>query len=91
MKRLVNLIAVGISIATAQTTMAEHMPVVEVTADAFKKFQGINLDLTSSPDASALLRQVPGASLNTNGPLTTLPQYRGMVSQRLSIGSSIKL
>ena len=85
MKRLVNLIAVSISIATAQTTMAEHMPVVEVTADAFKKFQGINLDLTSSPDASALLRQVPGASLNTNGPLTTLPQYRGMVSQRLSI------
>jgi iron complex outermembrane receptor protein len=84
-KKLVNLIAVGISAAVAQTAMAEHMPVVEVTADAFKKFQGINLDLTSSPDASALLRQVPGASFNTNGPLTTLPQYRGMVSQRLSI------
>lgn len=85
MKKLVNLIALGISAISAQTTMAEHMPVVEVTADAFKKFQGINLDLTSSPDASALLHQVPGASFNTNGPLTTLPQYRGMVSQRLSI------
>jgi iron complex outermembrane receptor protein len=84
-KKLTNLIALTISAVTTQTAMAEHLPVVEVTADPFKKFQGINLNLASSPDASALLRQVPGASFNTNGPLTTLPQYRGMVSQRLSI------
>ncbi|MFT6311428.1 MAG: iron complex outermembrane receptor protein [Porticoccus sp.] len=88
MKKIANLMAFSITAASVPTVMADHYPeieTVEVTANAFKEFKGINLDLTSSPDASALLRQVPGASFNTNGPLTTLPQYRGMVSQRLSI------
>lgn len=38
-----------------------------------------------TPDAAALLRKAPGANVNGNGPLSGIPQYRGMYGGRLNI------
>ena len=38
-----------------------------------------------TPDAAQLLRQAPGANVNGNGPLTGIPQYRGMYGDRIKV------
>ena len=37
-----------------------------------------------SPDTAALLTRAPGANVNGNGPLTGIPQYRGMYGARIA-------
>lgn len=38
-----------------------------------------------APDAATLLRSAPGGNVNGNGPLTAIPQYRGMYGSRISV------
>ncbi len=38
-------------------------------------------------DAAALLRQVPGANINSNGPLSGIAQYRGLFGDRINVSS----
>jgi len=50
-------------------------------------------DSSGLKDAAALLERVPGANINRNGPLTGVPQYRGMYGNRVNVtvdGASIK-
>ena len=37
-----------------------------------------------SPDISQLLKEAPGANVNSNGPITGIPQYRGMYGPRIA-------
>ena len=39
----------------------------------------------TAADSASLLRQAPGASVNRNGPLTGIAQYRGMFGDRVNI------
>ena len=41
--------------------------------------------LVISPDAAQLLKKAPGANVNGNGPLTAIPQYRGMYGPRVGV------
>ena len=36
-------------------------------------------------DTASMLRDVPGANVNTNGPITGIAQYRGMFGDRISV------
>ncbi|MDB3856007.1 TonB-dependent receptor [Halieaceae bacterium] len=38
-----------------------------------------------TPDSAALVRRAPGANINGNGPLTGIPQYRGMYGSRVNV------
>jgi iron complex outermembrane receptor protein len=38
-----------------------------------------------APDVAQLLKKAPGANVNSNGPLTGIPQYRGMYGPRIAI------
>jgi len=38
-------------------------------------------------DAAALLREVPGANVNSNGPLSGIAQYRGLFGDRVNVSS----
>lgn len=38
-----------------------------------------------TPDAAQLLRKAPGANVNGNGPLSGIPQYRGMYGDRIKV------
>ena len=44
----------------------------------------VNSALIISPDAAQLLKDAPGANVNGNGPLTGIPQYRGMYGSRIA-------
>ncbi len=39
----------------------------------------------SAPDTAALLRSLPGAEVNRNGPLTGIAQYRGLFGDRVAV------
>jgi iron complex outermembrane receptor protein len=39
----------------------------------------------TTPDTAELLRRAPGASVNRNGPLTGIAQYRGMYGDRVNV------
>lgn len=41
--------------------------------------------LSVSPDTAQLLKDVPGGNVNGNGPLTGIPQYRGMYGSRIGV------
>jgi iron complex outermembrane receptor protein len=41
--------------------------------------------IVASPDIAELLRQAPGANINRNGPLTGIPQYRGLFGPRVAV------
>jgi len=41
--------------------------------------------LVLSPDTSRLLKKAPGANVNGNGPLSGIPQYRGMYGPRVGV------
>lgn len=42
-------------------------------------------DSSGLKDTAALLEKVPGANINRNGPLTGMPQYRGMSGSRINV------
>ena len=41
-------------------------------------------ELVISPDVAQLLKKAPGANVNSNGPITGIPQYRGMYGARIA-------
>jgi len=48
---------------------------------------GIKPDMGGVNDAAALLKRVPGANVNSNGPLSGIAQYRGLFGDRVNVNS----
>ena len=48
---------------------------------------GIRPDMGGVNDAAALLKRVPGANVNSNGPLSGIAQYRGLFGDRVNVNS----
>lgn len=46
---------------------------------------GIKPDMGGVNDAAALLKKVPGANVNSNGPLSGIAQYRGLFGDRVNV------
>lgn len=67
------------------TTLPEMT--VEGEASAGPSLYQIDLEQApvTTPDTAALLRRAPGASVNRNGPLTGIAQYRGMYGDRVNV------
>jgi iron complex outermembrane receptor protein len=57
----------------------------EETGDATRYPVDLEQQPITTPDTAELLRNAPGASVNRNGPLTGIAQYRGMYGQRLNV------
>ena len=83
------LLAAIITATAMHTAAAEHTTLPEITVSG----QASNIDsfslnprLINSPgmDSAQLLRRIPGASVNSNGPLTGIAQYRGMFGERVN-------
>lgn len=49
--------------------------------------KGIKPGMGGINDAAALLQQVPGANVNSNGPLSGIAQYRGLFGDRVNVSS----
>lgn len=46
---------------------------------------GVKPDMGGDGDAAVLLHKVPGANVNSNGPLTGIAQYRGLFGDRVNV------
>ena len=76
-----------LAIATALATLPAHADQIEellVTARHDTRTIDITDELVISPDVAQLLKKAPGANVNSNGPLTGIPQYRGMFGARIA-------
>lgn len=65
----------------ASTELIEEL-LVKATYDS--RTIDVSEALIVSPDTAALLARAPGANVNGNGPLTGIPQYRGMYGSRIA-------
>ncbi len=83
------LLAALITATAMHTAAAEHTTLPGITVSG----QGSNIDHfrldprhlnTPGADSAQLLRRIPGANVNSNGPLTGIAQYRGMSSERVN-------
>lgn len=48
---------------------------------------GVQPDMGGVSDAAILLQKVPGANVNSNGPLSGIAQYRGLFGDRVNVSS----
>ncbi len=75
----------GITAALAiAPVLAEPMEELVVTATHSTRTIDVTNALAISPDVAQLLKEAPGANVNSNGPLTGIPQYRGMYGSRVA-------
>jgi len=74
-------IAVALAIPVAHATDLEELV---VTARRDTRAIDVADTLNIAPDVAQLLKEAPGANVNSNGPLTGIPQYRGMFGQRIA-------
>lgn len=75
----------GIAAALAAApALAEPMEELVVTATHSTRTIDVTNALSISPDVAQLLKEAPGANVNSNGPLTGIPQYRGMYGSRVA-------
>jgi len=79
--------AVSATVLSSQT-LAEHpLPEVHVEEEqsALHASHSADLSRATSPDSATLLRTIPGASVNSNGALTGIAQYRGLYGDRINV------
>tara|TARA_R110001592_G_scaffold357416_1_gene660692 strand:- start:288952 stop:291021 length:2070 start_codon:yes stop_codon:yes gene_type:complete len=74
----------GIAALAATPALADHMEELVVTATHSTRTIDVTNALSISPDVAQLLKEAPGANVNSNGPLTGIPQYRGMYGARIA-------
>ena len=86
--RIAVAVASAFSMATLSSfSLAEHGLVEQVLVEANKDSTQLNVNMaqSSSADTSDLLKQVAGANVNRNGPLTGIAQYRGLYGDRVNV------
>ncbi len=77
-----------VSLAMTSTAYAEHvaLPAMSITGIAGETTPyALPESIISSPDSGDMLKKLPGANINQNGPLTSLVQYRGMYADRVNV------
>lgn len=58
-----------------------------VTSEGLTEFKSpmITPATINQPDSAALLKSLPGANINSNGPITGIAQYRGLHGDRIAV------
>lgn len=81
-------VAIAIILAIPLQASAEHeqLPTIVVEGSAMRAGTfGTAPDSSGLKDTASLLKRVPGANVNRNGPLTGIASYRGMFGNRINI------
>jgi len=75
----------ALSLADAEK---QELPVMVVEGEILNPgVVGVKPDIGGVNDAAALLQRVPGANVNSNGPLSGIAQYRGLFGDRVNVNS----
>ena len=77
-------IALTTALASCAPVHAGDLEELVVTATHSTRTIDVTDALVISPDVAHLLKKAPGANVNSNGPLTGIPQYRGMYGNRIA-------
>ena len=81
-------LAIATALALPFQAFADHeeLPTIVIEGSAMRPGTfGAAPDSSDLTDTAALLKRVPGANVNRNGPLTGIAQYRGMAGNRINI------
>ncbi|MDA8752536.1 TonB-dependent receptor [Halieaceae bacterium] len=78
-------IAAGGAVMLAGQLSAQPLEELVVAAQRDTRTIDVVEALVVAPDVSRLLLQAPGANINTNGPITGIPQYRGLFGPRIAV------
>lgn len=79
-------IATILAIPLQASAEHEHLPTILVEGSAMRSGTfGTAPDSSGLKDTASLLKRVPGANVNRNGPLTGIASYRGMFGNRINI------
>lgn len=74
---------------TAHAEEAQQLPEIKVEGEAAARSVIFPVELERTPvttaDTAALLDRAPGGNVNRNGPLTGIPQYRGMYADQVNV------
>lgn len=74
---------------TSLTQANQHSSLEEITIQAFPLSNEISTSVSNNPtpsaDSAEILKRMPGANTNGNGPITGIAQYRGMHGDRISV------
>jgi len=74
---------------TSLSQANQNSSLEEITIQAFPLSNEISTDLSNNPtpsaDSAEVLKRMPGANANCNGPITSIAQYRGMFGDRISV------
>ncbi len=79
---------IGVCLATlACVTPARADTLEELLVSAKRDTRTVDVvqTLSVAPDVSQLLREAPGGNVNSNGPITSIPQYRGLFGPRIAV------
>jgi iron complex outermembrane receptor protein len=83
-----NIKPVTVAIAAAAavpSALGQSLEELVVTARPDSRVIDVTEALSISPDPAQLLREAPGANVNSNGPITGIPQYRGLFGPRIAV------
>ena len=69
---------------TSLSTQADHIEELVISASHDTRTIDVTDEMVVSPDVAQLLKKAPGANVNSNGPISGIPQYRGMYGSRIA-------
>jgi iron complex outermembrane receptor protein len=84
-RRLSSVVSLFLCGFLSAPVLADHMEEVVVSGSHEKRSIDVAEELTVVADTALLLKKAPGASVNSNGPLSGIPQYRGMFGPRIGV------
>lgn len=70
--------------AAANTANIEEIIIEGKALTAFESLP-VKPIMMSRPDSAAILKSLPGANINSNGPVTGIVQYRGLYGDRVAV------
>ena len=81
------MLAVALAAGSISSVLAQKPKLEEiiVTENQRKRVFYLEDQLAVLPDTAQLLKKVPGGNVNGNGPLSGIPQYRGMYGPRVGV------
>jgi iron complex outermembrane receptor protein len=79
-----------VNTASAEDGASElnNLEVITITSQRYKGLtenESVATGKTSTPDLAHWLSSVPGANINSNGPITGVAQYRGLYGDRVNV------
>ncbi len=80
------LVITGLSLSLHVSAETELLPTITIEGQGTRPGQiAVTPESGGALDAALLLKRVPGGNVNRNGPLTNIPQYRGLFGNRVGV------